>query len=86
MAEKIMNITASALKKTVEVALASQLDPIKKDLAEIKSDIRDFKTEMRMEIKDLKSEVKSFNTKLDYDRRLTVMEAEMREIRRKTAS
>ena len=86
MAEKILNITSKGLKKTVEVALASQLDPIKKDLAEIKSDLKDFKTEMRMEVKDLKTEIKAFNAKLDYDRRLTVMEAEMREMRRKTAS
>ena len=85
MAEKIMNITAKGLKKTVEVALASQLDPIKKDLAEIKSDLRDFKTKMRTEVKDLKAEIKSFNSKLEYDRRLTVMEAEIREIRRKAS-
>ena len=80
-----MNITAKSLKKTVEVALASQLNPIEKDVAEIKSDLRDFKTEMSMEVKDLKAEIKSFNSKLEYDRRLTIIEAEIREIRRKAS-
>ena len=38
---------------------------------------------MRMEVKDLKEGIKSFISKLEYDRRLTVIEAEIREIRRK---
>ena len=35
-----------------------------------------------MEVKDLKAEIKAFNSKLEYDRRLTVIVAEIRVIRR----
>jgi hypothetical protein len=83
MAEKIMSITSKGLKKTVELALASQLDPTKKDIADIKTDLREFKTEMRMEGKDIKSEMRNFNSRLDFDRRMTVMEAELKEVKRK---
>jgi hypothetical protein len=61
-------------------------DPIKIGLAGLKSEIRDFETEMRTEVKAPKAVGRNFNSKLDQDRRLTIIETEIKEMKAVEAS